>query len=533
MKPSSFCTIATQSTSYELIGLLLSIGIYHPKAKVYIMCDQLTKNEIEDLTPKPNLKIEWFIELDKYSHYNRAKMEELNIFMEFLLNKAKIMRYALEKEKDVLFLDNDIVVVNPIQDIQRGKKLGVSRQYLVQKSLEETGYFNAGMLWTCSKLVCDDWIKYTHTSRYFEQAAIENLVSKYSNFEFGEEYNVQCWRYVFNPEKTPFEYYFSSEPNDNVYYKKKPLRCVHTHFRDKRFMGFNNLVLQHLSKAKMFKLMMIIYRVLNGCWRLKIPSNQHENSFRELAVMLAEKNKDVVITRTKDLHCWLEPNILLYDRPSLEWCDKQVYNASLFLLGNGSVEKEGAQVIEKTDVPVLPWIFWPRNPRIMEHFIDTNRYLKFAERPVGSIFIGNIENSVQENYRKPLTEEWKKSVDVFECYYGKEHKYSALQYLQKLQMSKYGLCLRGYGSKCHREIELMAIGTVPIVTSDVNTESYLEPLQEGVHFFKIDSPPELRAIVERTPEIIWEKMSKACRIWYKNNVHSSKSWETMMKNILF
>ena len=99
-------------------------------------------------------------------------------------------------------------------------------------------------------------------------------------------------------------------------------------------------------------------------------------------------------------------------------------------------------------------------------------------------------------------------------------------------MSKYGLCLRGYGSKCHREIELMALGTVPIVTEDVNTDSYLEPLVEGEHFFKIQSPAELRAIVETTPEPIWRKMSKACISWYKRNAYSDNAWQSMMHNIL-
>lgn len=533
MRPSSFSTIATNSTSYELIGLLLSIGIYHPKAKIYLMCDQLTQNEILTLTPQPNVEITWFIELDAYTNLDRHKMEEQGIFTQFLLNKSRIMLYALEQESDTLFLDNDIVLVNPIEGIQRQTKLGVSRQYLVRESLEETGYFNAGMIWTNSKKVCDDWIKYTSESRYFEQAAIENLVSKYSHFEFGEEYNVQCWRHIFNPETKPFEHFFSSEPNDNVYYKKKPLRCIHTHFRDKRHIDFNNLVLQHLTKAKKYKILMVIYRVLRGAWVIKIPTNQHNNSFRELAVMLAEKNNDVVIKRTKGLHCWLEPNILLYDRPSLEWCDKQVFQASLFLLGNGSIENEGAQVIDKTHVPVLPWIFWPRNPRVVEHYIATHPYPLFHERSVGSIFIGNIENSIQENFRKPLIEEWKQCVDVFECFYGKKHKYTPLQYLEKIQMSKFGLCLRGYGSKCHREIELMAVGTVPVVTDDVNTDSYLDSLIEGVHYFKIHSPLRLRGIVEKTPEYTWQKMSRACVEWYMRNVHSHNAWNSMMKNILF
>ena len=31
---------------------------------------------------------------------------------------------------------------------------------------------------------------------------------------------------------------------------------------------------------------------------------------------------------------------------------------------------------------------------------------------------------------------------------------------------------------------LMAFGTVPLVTSDVNTSSYMEPLVENIHYIK-------------------------------------------------
>jgi hypothetical protein len=535
MKPSSFCTICTHATAYELVGLLLSLGVHHPNTKVYIMCDQLTKNMIKDITPNLHLQLQlhWFIELDDYSYYNRKKMEELGIFKEFLMNKAKIMKHALKKENDTLFLDNDIVLVNPIKDIKRTTNLGVSRQYLVRESLEETGYYNAGMLWTNSKNVCNDWITYTEKSRYFEQAAIENLVAKYNHFEFGEEYNVQCWRYYFNPVKEPFTNYFSSEPNGNVYYKKKPLRCIHTHFRDKRFVAFNNLILHHLANAKFFRCLIIIYRIIHGEWRIKIPTHQHQDSFRELAVMIGEANEDVMVKRTNDKHCWLEPNILLYDRPTLEWCDKQVIEASLFLLGNGDTEDEGKKILEKTQVPVLPWIFWPRTPHVVEHFIANNRIRHYNERCVESIFIGNIENNIQQLYREPIINQWQDVIQVFECFYGNKHKYTSLQYIEKIHMSKYGLCLRGYGSKCHREIELMAVGTVPIVTQDVTMESYLEPLCEGTHYFRVTSPPELKAIIEGTSPEQWCKMSNACIHWYMRNVHSKQAWETMITHILF
>ena len=45
---------------------------------------------------------------------------------------------------------------------------------------------------------------------------------------------------------------------------------------------------------------------------------------------------------------------------------------------------------------------------------------------------------------------------------------TAIEYLFKIISSRYGLCIRGYGEKCHRS-GLMAVGTIPIVTNDVNT----------------------------------------------------------------
>jgi len=535
MKPASFCTIATQSCAYELVGLLLSLSLFHENACVHIMCDDATKEHIKNMTPQPRLRIKWHLELNEYTNLNRAKMEAMGIFRTFLNSKAKVMLHALMQHNDVLFLDSDIILTNPIVDVNKNVMLGVSKQYIVKKSLVETGYYNAGMIWTKSARVCEDWIKFTETSRYFEQAAIEDLVQKYSNFKFGEEYNVQCWRYYFNHDPFPLEHNFaSSKKLSNVFYKKKPLRCVHTHLRDRRFSAFNKLVLEHLNHAKLFSLLAIFYKVMYGTWIIRIPKNQFQDSFRELAVLWGENTSDLSVQKTGDNFCWLAPNILLYDRPTLEWCTQEVNKASLFLLANGDVNGNEGKVIEKNGgMPVKPWIFWPRRAKVLEHFRKSNRVLFYQERPVSCIFIGNIENEVQSTYREPFIQDWKNVVQVFECVYGKEKRYSALQYLEKLQMSKYGLCIRGYGTKCHREIELMALGTVPIVTKDVNTNSYLEPLVEGKHFFKVGSPPELKAIVERTSAEKWRRMSNACLDWYMRNVHSSNGWETLITRILF
>ena len=103
----------------------------------------------------------------------------------------------------------------------------------------------------------------------------------------------------------------------------------------------------------------------------------------------------------------------------------------------------------------------------------------------------------------------------------------------KLKQAKYGLCLRGFGSKCHREVELMAFGTVPIVTSDVCIDSYLNPPQENVHYIRVDKPADLRAKLDSIDKDTWEKMSDACFDWFQENGMSDRVWNLTIRKVLY
>ena len=102
----------------------------------------------------------------------------------------------------------------------------------------------------------------------------------------------------------------------------------------------------------------------------------------------------------------------------------------------------------------------------------------------------------------------------------------------KLRNAKYGLCLRGYGSKCHREVELMAFGTVPIVTPGVTVDSFMEPLVEDVHYIRVTGPDEIHAKLASITEARWTEMSKACYEWYQRNIYSANCWNTMITRVL-
>jgi len=544
-KPSSFSTLCTSNCAFELSGLLLSLSVYHKNETIYIMSDTKTKTIIDSITPQPRLNIKWFVQLDEYDGMNRQIMEEKGIIKEFWNNKARIMTKALEKETDTLFLDCDIIITNVIDDIDNTKDLGISPQFIKKEILDIYGFYNGGCVWTKHKQVPNDWIEFTKTSRFVDQASIEDLAKKYTYFEFDENYNLQTWRFIHaNGGPKEIVSYITSKNNDTIYYKNKPLKFIHTHFLEDRFKLFNNVILQHLQNAQMYKILAIIFRVINNKWILKIPKQpqsgifHHTNdSYRELAILLKIKNNDVdILYDSKTTQCWLEPNILTYDRPTLQWCNSEIVNSSLLLLGNGDINVEGKILKDNIKhLNIKPWIFWPRKPMLLEKILKEKHILSYEARKIESIFIGNYENNVQEQYRNTnvTNNNWENVISEFHCTKGNIYKFTHEEYLLKIRSSKYGLCLRGFGSKCHREVELMAFGTVLIITPEVSIKSYSEPIIENIHYIYVSSPEELQTNLDLISKEKWCEMSNECYNWYQRNTHSDNCWSNMIEHILY
>jgi hypothetical protein len=540
MIPSSFCTICTKQCKQELVGFLLSLSIHHENANVYVMCDTETKQTIDILTPKPRLNIKWYITLDKYSELTRSDMELKKIFGKFLENKMDIMLLALNENPDTVFLDSDTIILDTINDIDNNKELGLSPQFIRKENVDETGYYNAGLVWTNNIKVCKTWKSIIdHNNSCAEQINMKDLTKEYDYFEFGENYNLQTWRFLLGLESTEKIASYVNVKKNKLYYKDKPLKFIHTHFNSPRFQQINNFFIQKMCEAKLYKELLCVFRLINERWILSIPKqplkgmgNHKDDSYRELPLLMKIKNKDVDLKfKENSIHCWLEPNILLYDRPTLEWCNNELSKSSLLLLGNGSMVVEG-KILQDNGLKVIPWIFWPRRPMIVEKLLKKNGIFKYSERKTNCIFIGNFENSTQQKFRK-TNHNWESVLDVYHCTEGQKHKFTQEEYLMQLRNSKYGLCLRGYGSKCHREVELMAFGTVPIVTPEVSIKSYMEAPIENIHYIKVTTPEELKDKINAISQKKWEAMSKSCYEWYQRNVHSDNCWNNMINNILY
>jgi hypothetical protein len=182
------------------------------------------------------------------------------------------------------------------------------------------------------------------------------------------------------------------------------------------------------------------------------------------------------------------------------------------LFGNCPPPGPGPHVLKQS-----LWSFWGRRPRMLEGVAQRVENMRgYESRPIASLFLGKIENGVQEAAR--TTADWSTAVELFSMPIdssGKPYPYTQEQYLEKLCLARYGLCLPGYGPKCNREIEYFCCGVVPIVTPGVDMTGYLVPPTEGVHYLTAKTPEEVQRIVEITSAERWATMSAAGREWWR------------------
>jgi hypothetical protein len=240
------------------------------------------------------------------------------------------------------------------------------------------------------------------------------------------------------------------------------------------------------------------------------------DSFREMVKMWAER-KYVVVKDAPVKNIWLGGvgQTLLYDRPTLQWLsaspvEEQTWVNALF--GN-PVPPENGSV----------WSFWPRRPRIVEELVAKGLPAKgFADRSLGLVFYGRSENQVQLANRTKY--DWSKVCDEYIHLSGVQtpYPYSHREYLERLSNARWGLCLAGFGSKCHREIECMAMGCVPIVAPEVDMSSYAEPPIEGVHYLRASSPDD---VLEKMRESDWLTISAAAKAWWARNCSVKGLWD--------
>jgi hypothetical protein len=271
--PGAIATLGNITAWDDLKIFLLTLEMYTPNPPpVYIFCCSKIEMALKGLAYGG--KIHTKVALDVYEQYNRAQMERIpskkglsNLFHDLMQEKCDLIDWALmslgsvgsvgslDKKRGVLFCDADICWLGPIPSIPAGKTLALSPHMIRKVDETRFGEFNGGFLWTNDPSIPSKWAEFSKTSRFFEQAALEDLSDQTLESEFyrfPETVNYGWWRMFQSPNGLDHQQSVWSNDACRLTVKNQPVVCIHTHWitRDSVTFKFNTFIRKHLEELR-------------------------------------------------------------------------------------------------------------------------------------------------------------------------------------------------------------------------------------------------------------------------------------------
>ena len=251
--------IATLANTYALNDLkvfLYTLQFFNINLPdIYLYCD--TYIDIIDLTQFYKGKLYKKVVLDDYDGLTRKEMEKTKgktfktQWEDFMCEKMNLLEWAHESCDRVLLCDSDICFMGPLPNIPDEYEIGLSRHEI--RSFDEIrfGVYNGGFVFSGNKDIPKVWREATYNSRYFEQAALEDLIKCFKTYFFPIQNNYGWWRLLQGKESFEKIKLKFNIKNNKIYYENKPLLSIHTHLKSNDIATnlFNNFILSLLKQT--------------------------------------------------------------------------------------------------------------------------------------------------------------------------------------------------------------------------------------------------------------------------------------------
>lgn len=257
-------TIAMGQQALKDVRLLLwGLEKWHSvPPRVFLYTDDGTAKQI----PAYKGKLHVSSALNSYAGLNRQQMEKLSgstyktKWTDFMCEKINAIRWAFREadpgSEGVWFLDADICLLAPLPTIPSLTEVALAPHLIRPGDEAKYGKYNGGFLWIREPRLLDVWAEATHTSRFFEQAALESVASSAKGlYEFPIQTNFGWWRLfqsVSSPQQVSAGFGFLRNSDSvGLVYQGKPLASIHTHFfdtADPYTQEFNRMILGLVEK---------------------------------------------------------------------------------------------------------------------------------------------------------------------------------------------------------------------------------------------------------------------------------------------
>lgn len=270
-------TMATVECADELALFLSSLRIFHPELPVVLGCSSSLLEAVEGwgrdphgvtplrrrmteligsrAAPQEKHRLHVVPCLDAYgAGINRKSMESApgvwypTRHADFMMEKAHLVDHALHLGfPNAAFLDCDITLLAPLPTVPSDCCVGLS-PHDIDPSLERLfGKYNGGFVFVRDPAVTFLWRTFTRSSRYYDQASLEDVASHLRGtnvggggvggvYEFPPQVNYGFWRMFEAPrqggsaETSVLAEVGRFSAGAGIHYRGQPLQSVHTHF---------------------------------------------------------------------------------------------------------------------------------------------------------------------------------------------------------------------------------------------------------------------------------------------------------------
>lgn len=245
-------TIVTEKSFTEFLLLKQTIENYHA-CEWYISCDNFAKKELEKLYK--NINCFELIKSSDADHNIGSSIQKEN-FMKIMLTKFDITRIALAKENSILYMDCDMVFVNPIEEkiisLFENKNIDAFIcQHMTNDWQNEAahGLFNAGMFHVKNINFINEWENlsknYKKYNFYYEQQPLEYVQRNFVTLNLPINYNIGWWR--FNRPSTQNRLELLNVKDDKIFFGKNPAVNFHVHaLKDFSYQNFGQFLIDKI-----------------------------------------------------------------------------------------------------------------------------------------------------------------------------------------------------------------------------------------------------------------------------------------------
>jgi hypothetical protein len=256
-------TLANAKVLDDLKVFLFTLQLWNENQlpNLYIYCDTFINNFLENQKLYKG-KLFTKVALDKYNGLSRIQMEKMpgemyeNRWVDLMCEKMNLLQWAHKSEEKILFCDADICFLGVLPEVPDTTQLGLSRHFIRRHDEAKFGTYNGGFVYSASSDIVELWKTATHLSRYYEQAALEELCKDFKVYEFPIQNNYGWWRLLQGTDSVEnLKSRWRIRRNEfcsGISVEDNNLLSVHTHWRteDRATESFNSFVLQFLEKLK-------------------------------------------------------------------------------------------------------------------------------------------------------------------------------------------------------------------------------------------------------------------------------------------